>query len=93
VDFVNNVVVDGLARCVCSSLNFLLDQIDPECIKKAGLLPMLEIKMELVDVDVVFSPEIGFAATEPTAKASAKGTLTRVLCFPYRPCSTTMSRD
>ena len=27
VDFVNNVVVDGLSRCIISSLTYLLDQV------------------------------------------------------------------
>lgn len=27
VDFVNNVVVDGLSRVICSSLEYLLDQV------------------------------------------------------------------
>jgi dynein heavy chain, axonemal len=81
VDFVNNVVVDGLSKCVCSSLNYLLDQIDPDCMRKAGLLPMLEIRMELVDTDVVFSPEVGFqhstnssdGSTTTSTTSSSKG--------------------
>lgn len=27
VDFVNNVVVDGLSRVICTSLEYLLDQV------------------------------------------------------------------
>lgn len=27
VDFVNNVVVDGLSRVICASLGYLLDQV------------------------------------------------------------------
>lgn len=27
VDFVNNVVVDGLSRVICASLEYLLDQV------------------------------------------------------------------
>ncbi len=32
VDFVNNVVVDGLSRVICASLDYLLDQVlfDPD---------------------------------------------------------------
>lgn len=27
VDFVNNVVVDGMSRVICASLEYLLDQV------------------------------------------------------------------
>ena len=33
VDFVNNIVVDGLAKVVIASLNFI-EQTDPEILKK-----------------------------------------------------------
>lgn len=32
VDFVNNVVVDGLSRVICSSLEYLLDQVSSSMI-------------------------------------------------------------
>jgi dynein heavy chain len=50
VDFVNNVVVDGLSSIVFSSLEFLHEQIDPESIAKNDLLPMIEIKLDLVSI-------------------------------------------
>ena len=34
VDFVNNIVVDGLAKVVIASLNFVVEQTDPEILKK-----------------------------------------------------------
>jgi dynein heavy chain len=49
VDFINNVVVSGLANCVNSSLEYLLDQIDPAVIAKEEKNPMVEIKLELVN--------------------------------------------
>ena len=42
IDFINNIVVDGLAGVITVSLEFFLDQIDPEHIAEASLLPMLE---------------------------------------------------
>merc|ERR1712216_1008666 len=42
-DFVNNIIVDGLANVITVSLEFFLDQIDPVAIEKKGLQPMLEI--------------------------------------------------
>jgi dynein heavy chain len=39
VDFVNNVVVDGLAKIVYTSLDFLFEQIDSDSISKNETLP------------------------------------------------------
>jgi dynein heavy chain len=52
VDFVNNVVVDGLARIVYTSLDYLYDQIDPACITRDDKMPLIEIKLDLVSVKV-----------------------------------------
>jgi dynein heavy chain len=60
VDYVNNVVVSGLCSVVCSSLDYLQEQIE----KPAGL-PMIEVKLELTDIHVKFSPEVGF---DPSGK-------------------------
>jgi dynein heavy chain len=50
VDFVNNVVVDGLAKIVHNSLDFLFEQIDPATIAKDDKLPMIEVKLDLVSI-------------------------------------------
>jgi len=50
VDFVNNVVVDGLAKVVYTSLEYLYEQIDPVIIAKEDKLPMIEVKLDLVSV-------------------------------------------
>jgi dynein heavy chain len=50
VYFINNVVVDGLAKIVYTSLEDLFNQIDPETISKNETLPMIEIKLDLVSV-------------------------------------------
>jgi len=62
VDFINNVVVDGLGKVVYTSLNYLYDQIDPETIAKEDKLPMLEVKLDLVSVraDDVRHDEVKF---------------------------------
>ena len=52
VDFVNNIVVDGLAKVVRNSLEFLLDQIDPGVIAKEDKMPMIEVKLDLVSVRI-----------------------------------------
>ena len=70
VDFVNNVVVSGLAEVVKTSLSYLLDQIDPANIAKEEKYPMIEIKLDLVSVkgaddirrdEIVFQPTLGEA--------------------------------
>ena len=50
VDFVNNVVVDGLAKVVYTSLDYLFEQIDPATIAKEDKLPMIEVKLDLVSI-------------------------------------------
>ena len=52
VDFMNNIVVDGLTKIVRNSLDFLLDQIDPAVIARDDKMPMLELKLDLVSVRI-----------------------------------------
>jgi dynein heavy chain, axonemal len=52
VDFVNNIVIDGLTKVVRNSLEYLLDQIDPAVIAKDDKMPMIEVKLDLVSVRV-----------------------------------------
>ena len=52
VDFINNIVVDGLSKVVRTSLEYLLDQIDPAVIAKEDKMPMIEVKLDLVSVRV-----------------------------------------
>lgn len=67
VDFVNNVVVDGLSFIIQTSLQYLLEQLDPSINSKEDKYPMLEIKLDLVSVrgaddvrreEVKFQPEL-----------------------------------
>lgn len=52
VDFMNNIVVDGLTKIVRNSLDYLLDQIDPAVIARDDKMPMLELKLDLVSVRI-----------------------------------------
>merc|ERR1712072_225417 len=47
VDFVNNIVVGGLAQVVIVSLASLLNEVDPVQVKKYDKSPMIEISMDL----------------------------------------------
>lgn len=60
VDFVNNMVVDGLAQAVIVSLEFLEQQVGAE--KTAGAVtekvPMMDISLDLCGKDVMFIPDM-----------------------------------
>ena len=56
LNFVNNVIVDSLARVVTTSLSFLHRQIDGSTIEESRGLPLLEVRMELAGHRVSFSP-------------------------------------
>lgn len=58
VDYVNNTVVNGVAKVVCSSLEFLSDQLDPDSPDAPGRLPMLELSLDLIHNRVQFNPTI-----------------------------------
>lgn len=57
-DFVNEKVIKGLGDIITLSLNHLSDLLDPALIKKTDMLPMFDIRIELADIRVVFTPEI-----------------------------------
>ena len=58
-DFINNVIISGLAEVVETSLNYLNQQLDAEVIVKEDKLPILEIELELYGKDVRFAPDVG----------------------------------
>jgi len=64
VEFVNSVIVEGLSSAVLTSLEFLLDQIDPETIRRDGRLPLFEISIVLNGTDGInFQPPLGHDLT------------------------------
>ena len=44
LDYVDDIVVDGLFNCIHCSLNYLVENTDKEA---ATLIPLLEVKLEL----------------------------------------------
>lgn len=58
IDFVNNIIVGGLAKVVTVSLEYLNEQIDPEMILKEDKMPLLEIELDLIGGDVMYLPEV-----------------------------------
>jgi len=47
IDYVNNIVLNGIAESIICALRHLNDQIDPKHIQRNDLPPMFEIKLEL----------------------------------------------
>ena len=60
VGFANSVIIKGMSAAIMTSLNFLLDQINPEIIRRDGRLPLFEIVL-VVDGSqgVNFQPPLG----------------------------------
>ncbi|KAI8473051.1 MAG: flagellar outer dynein arm heavy chain beta [Monoraphidium minutum] len=58
VDYMSGIVVDGFGAAITASAAYLLAQMDPDLIAKSQCGPLLEIQLELVAPDVVWSPEL-----------------------------------
>ena len=54
LDYVDEIVVNGLLRSIASSIGYLLDETDPTLTQ--GIL--FEIKLELQEPEIIFNPPI-----------------------------------
>uniref|UniRef100_A0A8C4UZ95 Dynein axonemal heavy chain 17 n=1 Tax=Falco tinnunculus TaxID=100819 RepID=A0A8C4UZ95_FALTI len=54
VDYVDEIVLDGLFTAIECSLKYLLENTDP----KAGLAPLFEVQLDLVIPDLIFHPSL-----------------------------------
>ena len=61
VEFMNDILIDGLARTVCVSLETLNTQLDPSQIVKEELAPLLEVQLELDSSSIQYSPGLSDA--------------------------------
>ncbi len=61
LDFVSEMIIEGISQSVVTSLDFLHQQLDPRVIKSRNKLPLLEIKLALDQEHGVldFSPPLG----------------------------------
>ena len=65
VEFVSSVIVNGLSAAIMTSLEFLLDQINPDSIRRDGRLPLFEIMLVVNGTDGInFQPPVGHDATK-----------------------------
>ena len=70
VEFVNDIVVDGLARTVSNSLMVVAEQVDTAAIAKLELLPWLEVQLELLPPAVQFQPPLGEDSGEQSVQST-----------------------
>ena len=61
VDYVNGIIVEGLARVAVRSAQYLRDQLDKEEVTEKELSPLLEVAMKLAGKAAVFEPPLGKA--------------------------------
>eukprot|EP00232_Nephroselmis_pyriformis_P019075 CAMPEP_0182900652 /NCGR_PEP_ID=MMETSP0034_2-20130328/28990_1 /TAXON_ID=156128 /ORGANISM="Nephroselmis pyriformis, Strain CCMP717" /LENGTH=4527 /DNA_ID=CAMNT_0025034901 /DNA_START=131 /DNA_END=13711 /DNA_ORIENTATION=+ len=61
VDYVSDIVIDGLSRCILASVAHLHDQVDPDVMAKNETAPLLEIELELVAPDILWKPDVGLS--------------------------------
>jgi len=62
VDYVNEIVLEGISQAVITALKHLNEQIDPVHIKKHETIPIFEIKLELNGSSVSYDPPVGQCA-------------------------------
>ncbi len=55
IEFIDEIVLDGLFNCVQCSMQYILDNTVED---KAGMPPLLEVKLELQSPDLVFEPSL-----------------------------------
>ena len=73
VEFVNDLVIDGLAQLVGASLELLSQQVDKQYISTHELLPMLEVQIELAAPEVVFTPRLHGGTPIATSASTGDG--------------------
>ena len=60
-DYVNSLIIEGMANAIISSLSHLSFLIDPNALKRAEapMAPLFDVKIMLQDAEVMFDPPIG----------------------------------
>ena len=59
VDYVNQIVIDGIVAAVIASLLYFKNQIDPVYLNQNDVNPLLEIQLRLAPPDVAYEPRMG----------------------------------
>lgn len=80
VEFINDMVIDGLARTVANSLRHLHDNVDPATMAANEGSPLLEIQLELIAPDLIYQ-----YATRPNPCAALRRIAASCRECRYRP--------
>jgi dynein heavy chain len=59
VDYVNQIVIDGIVAAIIASMQYFKNQIDPLYLNQNDINPLLEIQLRLVPPDVQYEPRMG----------------------------------
>jgi len=59
VEYVSEIVTNGMSKAILVSIDFLKSQIDPEVMAKNEIAPLIEIELELLVPDIVWKPDLG----------------------------------
>lgn len=68
VAYVNDIVCDGFVQLVLASLRYLRAQLDPERMAQNETPPLLEVNLELVTPNVMWSPELAETSSGESVK-------------------------
>eukprot|EP00736_Rhodelphis_marinus_P001984 Rmarinus@m.1646 len=81
VEYVNTLLFNGLKTAVLSSLTYIRDQVDVfRSGADAEIVPLLEVKLELVATSIVFNPPLGVSSEREGAAGGIGG---RVLAWTH----------
>lgn len=58
VAYVNSLVIEGITNAICHSMSYLSDQISIPYNKHHGLQPIFDIRVDLLNREVIFDPSI-----------------------------------
>ena len=86
VEFINDIVIDGLARTVANSLKYLNEQLDPAEIAKNETVPLIEILLELDPPEVQYVPQLTDGGAAAGGTLSLKATVDKWVTGFFHAC-------
>jgi dynein heavy chain len=64
VDYVNQIVIDGIVTAIIASLQYFKNQIDAQYLNQNDINPLLEIQLRLAPPDVAYEPRMGTTSSK-----------------------------
>lgn len=59
VDYVNQIVIDGIVAAIMASMRYFKNQIDAQYLNQNDVNPLLDIQLRLAPPDVAYEPRMG----------------------------------